>query len=256
MVDWVSFFSAPASLFMVGLLGAGHCVGMCGGITAALGFAGHNLRPKASLLFSYNAGRITSYTIAGALVGGLGFLGESYLALGKPLRGMAGVLLVLMGFYVMGRAILLPKLEKVGSHLWQHVQPLGRRFLPVKSPAEGFMLGVLWGWLPCGLVYTALAFSATSAAPVEGALAMLAFGCGTLPAMLAGGYFSQQLKELLQRRPLRSVMGVLLVLFGSWTLWAAVSPHHQHHQHTSSNEGVEAGHGDHSGHFGAGKHEY
>ncbi len=228
MIEAATLWPTVAGLFMVGLLGAGHCVGMCGGIVAALGFAGQAQRPNLFLLLSYNSGRILSYASAGALVGALGYFGDSYLALGKPLRAIAGVLLILMGFYIMGMTRVLAWLEKGGGHFWRRIQPLGNRFLPVKSPVEGLLAGMIWGWLPCGLVYSALALASTSASPVQGALGMLAFGVGTLPAMLAGGYFSQQLKDLLQRRSLRRMMGVSLLLFGLWTLWFSIFPHQQH----------------------------
>lgn len=229
MTEAASFFTVFGSLFMVGLLGSGHCVGMCGGITAALGFAGEGQRQNLSLVLSYNLGRISSYAIAGALVGLFGYVGQNYLSLGVVLRVIAGVLLILMGLYVINGSKVLRMLEVAGNHLWRRIQPLGQRFLPVTSPQQGFVVGMLWGWLPCGLVYTALAYSATMATPIEGALAMLAFGSGTLPAMVVGGYFSQKLKKILQKRLLRSLMGLLLILFGVWTLWIAVVPHHGAH---------------------------
>ncbi len=236
----VSLWATLTSLFLVGLLGSGHCVGMCGGIAAALGFASRGERPEISLLLSYNIGRILSYAAAGVLVGMLGYFGENFLPFGKILRAIAGILLILMGCYVIGKTSALAWLERAGGHFWRRIQPLGQRFLPVRSPLQGLAVGMVWGWLPCGLVYTALALAATQGGPADGALAMLAFGVGTMPAMLAGGYFSQQLRSLLQKRSLRRLMGVGLIVFGVWTLWLVVFPHSGH---GAGHGGGHQGHG-------------
>ena len=239
-------FSVLAML-VIGLMGAGHCVGMCGGIVAALGFAADEKRNRWPILLSYNLGRISSYALAGALVGLLGLYGREVLSLGPWLRAFAGVLLILMGLYLADWWRLLTWLERGGQYLWRYLQPLGRGLFQVRGPGRGFLFGMLWGWLPCGLVYSALAYAAATADPVSGALAMSAFGLGTLPAMLAGGVFSTQLKQWLQGKLLRTIMALVLILFGVWTLWTALS-HLQHRGHVAVESGVEAQNHDHMHH--------
>ena len=233
-------FSIGAML-LIGLAGAGHCVGMCGGIMAALSFSADTDKARWPLLISYNLGRISSYAIAGAAVGGLGYMGQAYLSLGPALRITAGILLILMGCYLADWWRVLTWLEKLGSKIWQKLQPVASNVFQVRSPAKGFAFGMLWGWLPCGLVYSALAYAAASAKPLNGALAMAAFGIGTLPGMVLGGAFSQQLKALLQRKSLRSLMALAMIAFGVWTILGVQamdhslhdtnSTMHQHHGH-------------------------
>lgn len=216
----------PALLLMfgLGLLGAGHCFGMCGGIISALGFASD--KGAARFIFAYNLGRIFSYACAGALVASLGYASATYLALGPLLRGMAGLLLIAMGVSIAGWWQALSWLEKAGNIVWQRIQPLGRGLLPVRSFSSAVMLGVLWGWLPCGLVYTALAFAATAQTPYEGMLQMAAFGSGTIPAVVLGGLSTGKLGQLLQNKKLRLAFACLLIIYGVWTLLAAISGSH------------------------------
>ncbi len=227
------------SMFLIGLLGSGHCVGMCGGIVAALGFAADSDQSRWPIILTYNLGRITSYGLMGALVGLLGYYGDQFLSLGPWLRGFAGILLVLMGLYIAGWWRILAQLEKAGQHVWKRIQPLSKGLFKVRSIGKGFLFGMLWGWLPCGLVYSALAYAGASATPVAGGLAMIAFGVGTMPAMFAGGVFSTQLRTLLQGRLLRAVMALILIAFGGWTIWSALA--HSHGSHSS--------HGGHNSHM-------
>lgn len=235
------FDSMPIlAMLLIGLMGAGHCLGMCGGIVAALGFATDDQRSRWPILLSYNLGRMTSYGIIGALVGLLGLFGREYLSLGPWLRITAGVLLILMGLYLAGWWHVLSWLERAGQRLWRHLQPFAAKLFRVRSARKGFLFGMLWGWLPCGLVYTALAYAAATAHPLPSALAMMAFGLGTLPVMLASGVFSSQLKRWLQVRALRAAMGLLLCIFGGWTLWNVVS--HTHQQSVLEQDGVTNSH--------------
>lgn len=230
---------APAftAAVLLGLLGSTHCVGMCGGISGALAFAlGRELTPlgRYGMLLLYNAGRILSYTFMGAVAGALaGSLlrpeGPALVAL----RAVAGALLVLMGLYLAGWSRWLAVVERGGYRIWGRLQASGDRFIAVDSPLKAIGAGAIWGWLPCGLVYSTLAWATTSANPLSGALLMLGFGLGTLPAVIATGAFAAELRRLLQRRQLRILAGLVVVGFGLWTL-AAVLPHagqgaHMHH---------------------------
>lgn len=207
-------FSAVAAAFILGLAGAGHCLGMCGGILSALSFgAGGEVRLH--LLAAYNIGRIASYATIGALVGALAAVAPTT---GLPLaRTLAGLVLVFMGLYIAGWGNTILVLERAGSGLWRKLKPLANRFLPVRSLGSALMIGALWGWLPCGLVYSALVYAASQGTTFASALTMAAFGLGTLPAMVAGGWLLQRLRAQLQKRWWRSTLGVAYIVFGVWT---------------------------------------
>lgn len=203
--------------FLVGLLGGGHCVGMCGGIVSAVTIALPTSKPKTGFLLAYNAGRILSYTAAGLLAGAVGassFFLEHVLPIEKLLYGLASLMLVLLGLYLAGiwRGVAL--LEAAGGALWRHLQPYSKYFLPVQSLPQAFALGTLWGWLPCGLVYSVLVAAIATASPLKGGLLMLAFGLGTLPALLAMGMAAVRLKTLLQNIWVRRISGLAVIGFG------------------------------------------
>jgi hypothetical protein len=214
--------SGYLALFLIGLLGGTHCIGMCGGIVGALSM-GAGQRP--SLHLAYNAGRIASYGVAGAIAGALG--GASLALSGQlPVRAvlfvLANLMLVALGIYLMGATRALAFTERFGQRLWRHVQPLTRRFLPARSVAQAFPLGLLWGWLPCGLVYSALVTALTSGSAVRGAGMMLAFGGGTLPNLLLAGLLAVRLKKFAGNPLVRVSAGLLVLAFGLWGLFAAI----------------------------------
>lgn len=206
--------SGYLALFLVGLLGGTHCVGMCGGIVGALALGGG---PRWSLHLAYNGGRILSYALAGGLVGGLGALGlglEGQLPVRQAMFIVANLMLIALGLYLSGLTGVLAPTERLGQRLWQHIQPLTRRFLPARSIAQALPLGLLWGWLPCGLVYSALASALGAGSAQRGALLMLAFGAGTLPNLLLAGYFAGRLQAFVRRPLVRRLAGILVLGFG------------------------------------------
>ena len=225
MPENISFFAALA----VGFFGGVHCVGMCGGIVGALTFglpAETRERPLRLLpyLLAYNLARITSYTAAGAIAGTVGLLGLSLVPLQQAqlvLLGIAGLFMVMMGLYVGGWWFGLTRIERAGSRLWRFIEPVGRRLMPVRSPAQAFGLGLVWGWLPCGLVYSVLIWALSAGGPLAGALLMLGFGLGTLPNLLAMGAFAAQLAAFVRRRWVRRVAGGMVVAFGVYQLLLA-----------------------------------
>lgn len=211
------------SAFVVGLLGGVHCAGMCGGIVGALSFGikgGRNL----PILLAYNLGRIGSYTLAGALMGALGFYFSGLLPVQTAqhvLLSLAGVFLILMGLYLAGWWNALSRLEQAGGLLWRRIEPLGRRLLPVRSVPQALMLGALWGWLPCGLVYSALVWTVSAGGALEGAMLMAAFGLGTLPNLLLMGVAAHQLSRFVRNPTVRAVAGSLVIAFGLSLLYDA-----------------------------------
>jgi sulfite exporter TauE/SafE len=211
------------SAFVVGLLGGVHCVGMCGGIVGALSLglpAGRNL----PILLAYNLGRIGSYAFAGALMGALGFYFSGLLPVQtaqRVLLSFAGLFLILMGLYLAGWWTGLSRLERAGGVLWRRLEPLGRGLLPVRSVRHGFLLGLLWGWLPCGLVYSALVWTVSAGGAVEGAMLMFAFGLGTLPNLLLMGVAAAQLNRWVTLPAVRMLAGSLVMVFGALLLFDA-----------------------------------
>lgn len=217
--------------FVFGLMGGAHCIGMCGGIMSALTFAvPPSMRHPArmgGLLLSYNAGRILSYMVAGALVATLGTLISLSPTARIMLQAFAALMLILMALYIANWWKGLLKVEAIGRHLWRYIEPLGRRLMPVVHLPQAFTLGALWGWLPCGLVYSMLAWSLAIADPLQGALLMGAFGLGTLPALLATGLAAQQLSQLIRHPATRSIAALTIIGFAVWQLWALVG-HNAH----------------------------
>jgi uncharacterized protein len=232
------------SVFAAGLLGAGHCLGMCGGIVGALSLAGGQRRWLRLAL--YNLGRIASYSLLGAVAGGLGYAFQQIA--GPWLRIVAGLLLLLMGFYLADWWRALVWLERAGSSLWRYIAPWGNKLLPLNHHWQALPLGMVWGFLPCGLVYTALAFAASQGSVTTGALVMATFGLGTLPALIASGALAAQMKHWLARRALRQCMGLLLIAFGVWTLWFAVQHGGHGGQHGAHTEAAPAAHTEHHEH--------
>ncbi|OAM52162.1 hypothetical protein A7981_01350 [Methylovorus sp. MM2] len=214
----LSLFSA----FLVGLLGGGHCVGMCGGIVGAVTMTLPQSKPKLGFIFSYNSGRIVSYGLAGLLAG---FLGASSLFLDhvlpvqKILYGLASGMLVLLGLYLAGIWHGVTYLERIGVALWVRLQPYSKRFLPVQTLSQGFLVGAIWGWLPCGLVYSVLIAAIATGNALDGGLLMLVFGVGTLPTLLAMGMTAVKLKKALQNIWLRRLSGLIVLYFGVAGLW-------------------------------------
>jgi hypothetical protein len=207
------------SLFLTGLLGGVHCLGMCGGIVAATSLSVNGSRP--ALLLGYNLGRLLSYAAIGALLGGLsqwGMAQASYRPLQLGLYAFANVLLILLGLYLAGFSGMVGRIERLGGPLWQHLQPLARRFIPLRRPWHSVMVGAIWGWVPCGLVYTASLSALATQSASGGALAMLSFGLGTLPNLLLMGSFAAQLNQLKQKRPVRLFAGLAVCAIGLWHL--------------------------------------
>ncbi|CAH0296447.1 hypothetical protein SRABI70_04219 [Pseudomonas sp. Bi70] len=207
------------SALILGLLGGGHCLGMCGGLMGALSLAipAERRHQRLRLLVAYNAGRILSYTAAGLLLGLAGWALASG-PLAAVLRSIAGLLLIAMGLYLAGWWSGLTRIEALGRGLWRRLQPITRRFMPITSAPRALLLGGLWGWLPCGLVYSTLLWAASQGDALHSAALMFAFGLGTLPVLLATGLAAERLVGLLRRRGVRVAGGLLVILFGLWTL--------------------------------------
>ncbi|AGA32004.1 Heavy-metal-associated domain (N-terminus) and membrane-bounded cytochrome biogenesis cycZ-like domain, possible membrane copper tolerance protein [Thioalkalivibrio nitratireducens DSM 14787] len=210
--------------FAVGVLGGVHCLGMCGGIVGAISLShGPGAAPAWSRLLAYNLGRMTSYVVAGALAGLLGAVLLGGLPQGqRVLEFLAAVFLVLLGLYLAGWWPVLARLERVGGRVWRRIEPLGRRFIPVQHAGQAFAVGGIWGWLPCGLVYSVLVWTLSAGSATDGALLMAAFALGTLPNLMLMGIFAARLARVVRNDWLRKGAGTLLIVYGAWRLAGAL----------------------------------
>lgn len=217
-------------LFMVGLAGSVHCIGMCGGIVGALSVGVSAPAPRAVIaihavrtvsdsnalrVLAYNGGRIGSYMLAGAFAGGLAGAGMLRMA-SLQVAGywLANLMLVALGLYLMDAWRGLARLEAAGNLVWRRVRPLLAPLMPMDTPLKALAVGGLWGWVPCGMVYSALLTAMMGGSAVHGAAAMAAFGLGTLPTLLGMGLLGARLRRQLQRRPVRIASGLLVLGFG------------------------------------------
>lgn len=210
------------AVFFVGLLGGVHCLGMCGSIVGIL----TSQLPKTKILWpfhlAYSSGRVASYSLAGALVGLLGQAGLMFrdqVPIQHLLFALSSLMLIALGLYLAGLWSLVRRIEGVGKTLWQRIQPLTRGLFPVTTTLRAFLLGTLWGWLPCGLVYSVLVTALASGDAKHGALIMLAFGLGTLPNLLAIGLFWEKIKSKVQSPKVRMTAGLLVAAFGVYGLF-------------------------------------
>jgi len=209
------------SAFLLGLFSTVHCVGMCGGIIGALSLSlpveirSHKLRMLA-FVTTYNIGRIISYGLAGLVAGAVGtaMLASTGLDQGHGvLRAVGIIMMIAIGLYLAGWLPQLASVEKIGVPIWRKLEPLGRRLLPVASLPKAIAYGLIWGWLPCGLVYSALLLAATTGGALPGALGMALFGIGTVPPLLVVGLGAGALSARL-RQTLTRVAGVLIIFVG------------------------------------------
>lgn len=210
-----------AGAFLMGLFGALHCVGMCGSIIGVLTFSLPNSTREDPLRLVayqgyYSLGRLLSYALAGALAGAFG---SGLLFRLSPQEGhhvlllAATLLMIAVGSYLAGWFPGLAQIEKLGRPLWKRLEPIGRRLLPVTSPSQALLYGLIWGWLPCGLVYSALFIAMSQGSYLRGSLFMLIFGLGTLPSVILTGIFAERLLALGRNPRLRLIAGLLLIGF-------------------------------------------
>jgi uncharacterized protein len=237
MADAANAVSLSAA-FIAGIAGSAHCFAMCGGLAGAFGMQTRSSVAVSSSALGnalpYHAGRLSGYALAGGICGLLGATLQAILDLariGAWLRIASGVLLLLIALRILSPWNPLRWLETLGAKFWRRLQPLTRKTGALNGNARAVAMGFLWGWLPCGLVYSMLLFAALSGRAIEGAAILLAFGLGTLPALLASSALASQAQHLLRGRWPRLASGVLLLAFAIWMIWISVaaSDHLHHH---------------------------
>ena len=219
------------SVLLIGFLGSTHCIGMCGGIISTLTISlPKNISSRTTKLMPYlllyNVGRITSYAVAGAIAGYLGGRVFSVDDTGTAIlisRWMTAFFMLGVGLYLLGIPQLLAPVERVGVKVWQFIQPVGHHFLPVHRPLHAFGLGLVWGWLPCGLVYSVLMMAIALGDPLKGASIMVVFGAGTLPTVLLIGNVANKARHLMRHPWFRQGAGFIVLCFGSLIVLTNIS---------------------------------
>jgi len=208
-----------SAALITGLLGSAHCFGMCGGISGlfAVNAGVRSLKRQFPQALAYNAGRVATYAVLGVVVAllGKGAVG-SIPKLAAPVRLASGILIILVGLQVAFGWRILSAVENAGARLWRRIAPAAKGLVPVETLVQALGLGLIWGLLPCGLVYSVLLIAASTAEPVHGGLVMIAFGLGTMPAMVATGVSASKLARFMSRK--RMGAGLLIVLLGIATI--------------------------------------
>jgi len=227
------------SVLIIGLLSSLHCLGMCGGIMGALSLSlpadvrENRIRVSVFVLL-YNLGRLSSYMVAGALAGAFGVEVLQLLGLDSDnahhmLRLAGVIIMVFIGAYLAGWFPQLIKVEKLGQPIWRRLEPVARRLMPINTPIQALFYGMVWGWLPCGLVYVVLLMTVTAGSGLQGALMMAAFGLGTLPSMFSAGVMVSWVRKLAQSNNARIIIGVILIVTAIASLFIDAAGNHQHH---------------------------
>jgi sulfite exporter TauE/SafE len=210
-----------SAALLAGLLGSAHCLGMCAGISGLFAVNANvaAVREQLPLAITYNFGRVLSYVLLGIIVASFGsVVVKASPSLASGIRILSGIIIVLVGLKVAFDLRLLNPIERMGATLWARIAPAAKRLVPVTNLPRALGLGLVWGWLPCGLVYSVLLIAATSAEPAGGAMIMLAFGIGTMPAMLMTGLGAAQFANALRKKGARVGLGLLIACLGILTI--------------------------------------
>jgi sulfite exporter TauE/SafE len=231
-----TFSTSYLVALLMGLFSALHCLGMCGSIIGSLTLSlKREIREQKRLLmpfvFSYNLGRITSYSLGGLLAG----LAEHMLSvpLGEGhghriLQIVSALVMAGAGLHIGGWFPRFAYIEKIGGTIWRQIEPYGRRLIPVETLAQAFVFGMIWGWLPCGLVYTALTLAATTGDVVRSTMTMFAFGIGTMPAVMGVGIMTSWMVRLSSMRKFRQATGITLIVLALMAAFPWLNPMVRH----------------------------
>jgi len=212
---------ALSAAFLAGVLGSAHCLGMCAGISGlfAINSDVATIRSQVPMACVYNTGRGISYAALGLIVAGFGsVIVKASPGIASGIRILSGTVIVLVGLKVAFDLRVLNAIERMGATLWSRIAPAAKSLVPVTNLPRALGLGLVWGWLPCGLVYSVLLIAATSAEPMQGALIMIAFGVGTMPAMMMTGLGAAKLSGVMRLRATRVDLGLLIVVLGLLTV--------------------------------------
>jgi sulfite exporter TauE/SafE len=227
-----SFTSSFFVAFLMGLFSSLHCIGMCGSIVGSLTFS---LKPEVRqdnkqllpFIFCYNAGRISSYVLAGALVGMVEVLVTMPLGQAhghRLLQIISAFIMTSAGLYIAGWFPRFAYIEKLGLYLWKFMEPYGRKLIPVKNYKQAYLFGMVWGWLPCGLVYSALMLTVATGNVFNSSVTMLAFGLGTLPAVMGIGIMTSFLMDLAKMHRFKQAIGLFMITLALLAAFPSLNP--------------------------------
>jgi len=211
------------SIATIAFLGAfGHCIGMCGGIVIAYSSRkiednwSNFTQAMAHLIYSF--GRITTYVMLGIIFGAIGGVVQfnGYTTAGMTI--FAGIFMILAGLSLLGKLKFLTKLEHSfsQSNLYKNIF---RQVLHSKSLYSFYILGLLNGLLPCGLVYFFAVTAASTGSPLWGGVVMFIFGISTIPALFSLGFFTQLLNRGNMRKTMMNLASIIVILFGFYTIY-------------------------------------
>ena len=235
-MTWALFLAA----FSMGLFGSPHCLGMCGGIVTAFGLSMQHVSDskKNGLILTYHVGRLISYSLLGLIASLVGVaIFQSIMSNSAP-RIVLGAVLMLIGLAMLGLP-LFNHLEKFGMRFWQSLAPLRKKVFPIDSFGKALFAGLLWGFLPCGLVYGALMMAIAGNNIATGAALMFVFGLGTMPMLIATQKTVGMLQSSIKNFRLRQINGVIMMLSGLAVIFIPMMMHHNHnhnHNHGSHNQ--------------------
>ncbi|MGZ4957882.1 MAG: sulfite exporter TauE/SafE family protein [Methylomonas sp.] len=229
---YLDFNASYFAALLMGMFSSLHCIGMCGSIIGTLTFSLspelRNSKPRLlGIVFNYNLGRIISYGLAGALVGVLGSFLSLPFTQGQAhhiLQLISAVIMTGAGLYLGGWFPKFAYIEKLGTRFWKLIEPFGRKLIPVKTNSQALLFGMVWGWLPCGLIYTALALAATTGNILQSAITMFAFGLGTLPAVMGVGIMTPLLTRLSRAQRFKRIVGILFIVFALLAAFPSLNP--------------------------------
>ena len=231
-MTWALFLAA----FSMGLFGSPHCLGMCGGIVTAFGLSMQHVSDskKNGLILTYHLGRLISYALLGLIASLVGVaIFQSIMSNSAP-RIVLGAVLVLIGLAMLGLP-LFNQLEKFGMRFWQSLAPIRKKVFPIDSFGKALVAGLLWGFLPCGLVYGALMMAIAGNNIATGAALMFVFGLGTMPMLIATQKTVGMLQSSIKNFRLRQINGVIMMLSGLAVIFIPMMMHHNHN-HGSHNQ--------------------
>ena len=230
-MTWALFLAA----FSMGLFGSPHCLGMCGGIVTAFGLSMQHVSDskKNGLILTYHLGRLISYSLLGLIASLVGVaIFQSIMSNSAP-RIVLGAVLVLIGLAMLGLP-LFNQLEKVGMRFWQSLAPIRKKVFPIDSFGKALFAGLLWGFLPCGLVYGALMMAIAGNNITTGAALMFVFGLGTMPMLIATQKTVGMLQSNIKHFRLRQINGVIMLLSGLAVIFIPMMMHNNHNQGSHS----------------------
>ena len=234
-MTWALFLAA----FSMGLFGSPHCLGMCGGIVTAFGLSMQHVSDskKNGLILTYHLGRLISYSLLGLIASVVGVaIFQSIMSNSAP-RIVLGVVLVLIGLAMLGLP-LFNQLEKFGMRFWQSLAPLRKKVFPIDSFGKALFAGLLWGFLPCGLVYGALMMAIAGNNIATGAALMFVFGLGTMPMLIATQKTVGMLQSSIKNFRLRQINGVIMMLSGLAVIFIPMMMHHNHGSHSNASHSM------------------